>query len=140
MQPCGPQPARLLRPTLCEPMDDNPPGFSDYEILQARILEWVAISSSRGSSQPSIEPGSLMSPALAGKFFTTSTTWEAHGSVTDPCIQIMSSESITPCLSSISFTVLVSCLTRISPSGGNDGHQAYISQVTALRKRTSFSP
>ena len=39
-------------PTLCDPMDCSPPGFSVHGILQARILEWVAISFSRGSSQP----------------------------------------------------------------------------------------
>ena len=38
--------------TLCDPMDHSPPGSSVHEILQARILEWVAISFSRGSSQP----------------------------------------------------------------------------------------
>ena len=39
-------------PTLCDPMDCSPPGSSVHGILQARILEWVAISFSRGSSQP----------------------------------------------------------------------------------------
>ena len=38
-------------PTLCDPMDCSPPGSSVCGILQARILEWVAISFSRGSSQ-----------------------------------------------------------------------------------------
>ena len=38
-------------PTLCDPIDSSPPGFSAHGIFQARILEWVAISSSRGSSQ-----------------------------------------------------------------------------------------
>ena len=38
--------------TLCNPMDCSPPGSSVHEILQTRILEWVAISSSRGSSWP----------------------------------------------------------------------------------------
>ena len=38
--------------TPCDPMDWNPPGSSVHGILQARILEWVAISFSRGSSQP----------------------------------------------------------------------------------------
>ena len=38
--------------TLCEPMDCSPPGSSVRGILQARILEWVAIPFSRGSSQP----------------------------------------------------------------------------------------
>ena len=37
-------------PTLCDPMDCSPPGSSVHGILQARILEWVAISFSRGSS------------------------------------------------------------------------------------------
>ena len=38
--------------TVCDPMDCSPPGSSDHGILPARILEWVAISFSRGSSQP----------------------------------------------------------------------------------------
>ena len=38
--------------TLCDPMDPSPPGPSIYRILQARIPEWVAMPSSRGSSQP----------------------------------------------------------------------------------------
>ena len=36
-------------PTLCDPMDCSPPGSSVHGILQVKILEWVAISSSRGS-------------------------------------------------------------------------------------------
>ena len=39
-------------PTLCDPMDCSPSGTSAHGIFQARILEWFAISSSRGSSQP----------------------------------------------------------------------------------------
>ena len=38
--------------TLCDAMDCSPPGSSVHGILQARTLEWVAMSSSRGSSQP----------------------------------------------------------------------------------------
>ena len=38
--------------TLCDPMDCSPAGSSVHGILQARILEWVAISFSRGSSRP----------------------------------------------------------------------------------------
>ena len=41
-----------LCPTLCGPMDSSPPGPSVHGILQVRILEWVAISFCRGSSQP----------------------------------------------------------------------------------------
>ena len=39
-------------PTLCNPMDCSPPGSSIHGVFQARVLEWVAISFSRGSSQP----------------------------------------------------------------------------------------
>ena len=38
--------------TLCDLMDYNPPGFSVHEILQARIVEWIAIPFSRRSSEP----------------------------------------------------------------------------------------
>ena len=37
-------------PTLCDPMDCSPPGSSIHGIFQARVLEWVAIAFSRGSS------------------------------------------------------------------------------------------
>ena len=39
-------------PTLCDPVDCSLPGPSEHGILQVRKLEWVAIPSSRGSSQP----------------------------------------------------------------------------------------
>ena len=51
-------------PTLCNPMHCSPPGSPALGILQARILEWVPILCSRGSSPPGIEPASLMTPAL----------------------------------------------------------------------------
>ena len=57
-------------------------------IFQARILEWVAISSSKGSSQPQDQTHVLTSRALVGGFFTTSATWEAH--TEDPPIQFNS--------------------------------------------------
>ena len=41
-----------LCPTLCDPRDYSPPGSSVHGILQAKVLEWVAISSSRRSSWP----------------------------------------------------------------------------------------
>ena len=37
--------------TLCDPVDGSPPGSSIHGLLQAGILEWVAISFSRGSSR-----------------------------------------------------------------------------------------
>ena len=111
--------------TLCDPIDGSPPGSPVPAILQARTLEWVAISFSNAWKRkvkvksfsrvrlfetpwtaahqaslpmgfsmqeywnglpcppagdlldPGIKPMSLISPALADRFFTTSTTWEA---------------------------------------------------------------
>ena len=60
--------------TLCDPVDYSPPGSSVHGVFQAKILEWVAISYSRGSTQPKDQTAP---PALTGRFFTTSTTWEA---------------------------------------------------------------
>ena len=64
-------------PTLCDPMDCNPPGSSVHEIFQARILEWVAISFSRGSSQPRDR---TRVSCTAGKFFTDWATREGRSS------------------------------------------------------------
>ena len=53
--PSGNKPLCLVAqscPTLCEPMDCSPPDSSVHGILQARIMEWVVMPSSRGSSQP----------------------------------------------------------------------------------------
>ena len=51
--------AKLLQscPTLCDPIDGNPPGSAVPGILQARTLEWAAISFSRKYSSPSKTPG-----------------------------------------------------------------------------------
>ena len=54
-------------PTLCNPVDHNPPGSSAPGILQARILEWVATPSSQGSSQLR-DQTRVMSPASAGAY------------------------------------------------------------------------
>ena len=61
--------AKLLQscPTLCHPIDGSPPGSSVHGILQSRILDWVAISFSRGTSQP--RDWTLVS-CLTGRFFT----------------------------------------------------------------------
>ena len=67
-----------LCPALCNPMNCSPPGSSVRGILWARMLEWVAMLSSRGIFQHRDRTESLVSPALAGGFFTTSATWEAH--------------------------------------------------------------
>ena len=64
--------------TLCNLMNCSLPSSSVRGIFQARILEWVAISSSRASYSPRVEPMSPAFPALASGFFTTGATWEAH--------------------------------------------------------------
>ena len=57
-------------PTLCDPMDYSPPVSSAHEIFLARILKCVAISYSRGSSQPRDWTHSSTSPTLSWGFFT----------------------------------------------------------------------
>ena len=54
-------------PTLCNPMDYSLPGFSVHGIFQARVLEWVAISFSRGSSWPRYR---TQVSCIAGRHFT----------------------------------------------------------------------
>ena len=70
--------AALLQscPTLCSAMDRGLLGSSVHGILHARILQWAVMLFCRGSSRPRIKPASLMPPALAGRLFTTSTTWK----------------------------------------------------------------
>ena len=60
----------LLCPTLCDPM-----GYTARGILQARILEWVAVPFSRGSSQ---HRGQTQASRVAGRFFTNWATREAQ--------------------------------------------------------------
>ena len=55
------------RSTLCDPMDCSPPGSSVHGIPQSRLLEWVAISFSKGSSQPRDQ---TWVSCIAGIFFT----------------------------------------------------------------------
>ena len=56
---------------LKDPMDYSPPGSSVHGIILARILEWVAFSPPGQLPNAGIEPASLVSPALAGRFFIT---------------------------------------------------------------------
>ena len=74
-------------PTLCDPVDCSPPGSSVHGILQARILEWVAISFSRGSSQPRDQ---TQVSRIAGRCFNLWATSEAPKAQWSPPIS-------TPC-------------------------------------------
>ena len=62
--------------TLCDLMDCSPPASSVHGILQARILGWIG-----DFPHPGIKPLSASSSAVAGRFFTTSTTWEVLGHI-----------------------------------------------------------
>ena len=95
-------------------MDCRPPGSSLHGILQSRIMEWVAMPFSRGYAQPRDRAASLTSPALAGEFFTTNATWEAHSSLcftvyiyVNP--QILTYTSCTPLITVSLFSMSV-CL------------------------------
>ena len=61
-------------PTLCDPTDDSTPVSSVHGILQARILEWVTLSFSRGSCWPRVQ---ILVSCTTGRFFTVWATKEA---------------------------------------------------------------
>ena len=74
-------------PTPRYPMDCSPPAPAVHGILQVGIPEWIAVPSS---------PTSLMSPALAGRFFTTTVTWEV-GRLDIKQLQIQLSDKRSRC-------------------------------------------
>jgi len=84
--------------TLCDPMDSSPPGFSVHRILQARILEWVTMPFSRGSSW--LRLWTRVS-CIAGRFFTIWATriiyWCAFTYTAD-CLQTLTTNYNLPLL------------------------------------------
>ena len=64
-------------PTLYDPLDCSPWGFSVHGIFQTRILEWVAISSSRGSAQPRNQTQVSCVSYISWQILYHCTTWEA---------------------------------------------------------------
>ena len=72
---------------LCNPMDYRLPGSSVHGIFQARILEWITISSSKGSSCPGIKPVCPSSSALQMYSLTT----EPLGCVCESCSVVSNS-------------------------------------------------
>ena len=79
-------------------MDCSPPGSSVYGILLARILEWVAMPSSRGFPAQASNSCLLgvVSFALAARFLTTSASWEAHPLPTFPFFSLSSYRQLLP--------------------------------------------
>ena len=94
--------------THCEPTDCSPPGSSVHVILQARLLEWVAMPSSRRSSNPAIEPTSPVSPALQDSL--PGKTW-ANTPVMVFCV---------PHWWSVHFPLLPSHLLKVTPLNFNE--------------------
>ena len=72
--------AQLLQscPTLCDPMDCSPPASSVRGISPARILEWVAMPSSRESSPPKDGTQVFCNCCIAGRFFITGPQGKLH--------------------------------------------------------------
>ena len=64
--------------TLCDPMDGSPPGSSVHGIFQQEYWHGLSFPTPGDLPNPGIESVSLTSPALAGRFFTNCTTWEAQ--------------------------------------------------------------
>ena len=122
--------------TLCNPRDCSLPGSSVHRILQARILEWVAIPFSRGSSQPRIEP---RSPSL-----------QADSLLSEPPEKPkvnLSSFKLAPCESEhiISYDIPVNVLTwlcnqcfQLCPVTRRiDSHWTYVNNYLAMKIRIS---
>ena len=73
----------------CNPMDGISPGSPVHGILQARIQQWVAMPSSRGSSRPSGQTGITYVSCIGRQLFTTSATWETLSPL-EICIYVSS--------------------------------------------------
>ena len=67
----------LSFPALCNPMECSPTGFSAMGFSRQEYWSGLSCPPPGNLPDPGIEPRSHMSPALAGRFFTTNATWEA---------------------------------------------------------------
>ena len=81
-------------PTLCNPMDCSPPGSSVHGILQVRILEWVFIHFSRGSSRP--RDWTLISPKLRTSLCFFGSSVQFSRSVVSDCLRPHESQQARP--------------------------------------------
>ena len=83
--------------TLCDPMDCSPPGSSIHGIFYARVLEWVSISFSRGSSQAKDQ---TWVSHIAGRRFTFWATKESQPDIQFSSVQSLSRVWLfaTPCI------------------------------------------
>ena len=67
-------------PTLCDSLDRSLPGSLSMGLSRQEYCSGLPFPTAGDLPNPGMEPTSLMSPALAGRFFTTSATWEAQAS------------------------------------------------------------
>ena len=70
-----------LCPTLCDPLDCSLQGSAVHGIFQARILDGLPFPTPGDLPDPGMELAFLAPPALAGRFFTTSTTWKGERTI-----------------------------------------------------------
>ena len=101
-------------PTLCDPMNCTLPGSSIHEILQTRILEWVAIPFSRGSSQHRDQTQVFY---FAGRFFLRGSLWAIREAlcssvyilIPNPCFILHLATLVTVSLYSMSVHLFLFC-------------------------------
>ena len=110
-----------LCPILCDPMDCSPPGSSVHRIFQARILEWVSISFSRGSSWPGDQ------------------TWVSH--IVGRCFTIWATREAlfcnTPCLVfSLFLSLPINSSSTIRLRAKASTHKCIISPLESLSHKT----
>ena len=100
--------------TLCEPMDYNLPGSSVHGILQSRILNWVAMFFSSGSSWPRNQTFISCISCIAGGFFTVPLAYETS--------KIFFASAIKNTLSPNNFQVYNTVISTIILPQKNKGH------------------
>ena len=91
---------------ICDPMDCNPPGSSVHGILQARILRWVAISFSMGSSQPRDQMCISCVSCIGRQVLYHRATWEA---------QMLQTLCIWVDIDPVPLLCTVTCFIAVSP-------------------------
>ena len=111
--------------TLCKPMDFNLPGSSVHGILQARILEWIAVRSSRASSQH--RDGTQVS-RNAGGFFTSWATREAQHRLSSRAVPALRRCMIEGAL------LIPQCFCVLTGKRGDNSTSHFIGVLNALNK------
>ena len=122
------------------PMDCSLPVFSVHRIFQARLLEWVAISSPANLPNLEIEPRSPQSPALAGRLFTTEPPEKPHVNFTTVLKKNLDPKNISA--ASAAAKSLQSCPTLCDPMDGTflgDPKENVLSLKSALKNNDSVS-